>query len=352
MANNAQFDKNLEVPTTLGRDDICLYNAAEAPFTLHGLFLDNGVFARVPAAVAETVSEGVAHHARNAAGGRTRFKTDSPFVAIVAKMPFIGRMPHFALTGSSGFALYIDGVFVKTFIPPFDMKDGYESLLELPVEREPGKMHDVTIVWPTYSTVSSLYVGVQKGAQVLPPEPYKYDKPVVYYGSSITQGGCSSQPGNTYEDILSRWLNTEYINLGFSGNAKGEPEMVEYINNLDMSVLVMDYDHNAPSIEHLQATHEPMYKAIRERHPDLPIIMISMPKNFCSPGVEKRKAIIRATYENAAAAGDKNVYFIDGCDFFKILGEDSCTVDSTHPNDLGFMAMALGIRPVLEPLLK
>jgi hypothetical protein len=273
-------------------------------------------------------------------------------VAIVAKMPFIGRMPHFALTGSSGFALYIDGVFVKTFIPPFDMKDGYESLLELPIEREPGKMHDVTIVWPTYSTVSSLYVGVQKGAQVLPPDPYKHDKPVVYYGSSITQGGCSSQPGNTYEDILSRWLNTEYINLGFSGNAKGEPEMVEYINNLDMSVLVMDYDHNAPSIEHLQATHEPMYKAIRERHPDLPIIMISMPKNFCSPTVEKRKAIIRATYENAAAAGDKNVYFIDGCSFFKILGEDSCTVDSTHPNDLGFMAMALGIRPVLEPLLK
>ena len=80
---------------------------------------------------------------------------------------------------------------------------------------------------------------------------YRIKKPVVYYGSSITQGGCASKPGSSYESILSRRFDCDYINLGFSGTAKGEDEIVDYIKGLEMSVFVMDYDHNAPTTEHL-----------------------------------------------------------------------------------------------------
>lgn len=68
-------------------------------------------------------------------------------------------------------------------------------------------------------------------------------------------------------------FDTDFINLGFSGNAKGEQEMTDYIKKLDMSVFVMDYDANAPTPEHLEATHKKMFKGIREVQPDLPIIL-------------------------------------------------------------------------------
>ena len=348
MAQYDAHDPNLEVTARLGREDIRLYDIQEAPFSLHGVFYDDGVFARMPAARAKEVSEGVAFHARHSAGGRVRFITDSPFVAIAAKMPVIARMPHFPLTGSSAFSLYADGRFVKTFIPPYDMTDGYESLLELPHK---GRQL-ITIVLPTYSSVSSLAVGLQKDACVLPAPPYAHIKPVVYYGSSITQGGCASQPGNTYQEILARALNTDYINLGFSGNARGEAAMARYMAELDMSVLVLDYDHNAPDAAHLRATHEPLFRTVREAHPTLPVVFVSMPKAEENPAVAERREIIHATYRHAQETGDQNVYFVDGCSFFRALGGDSCTMDGTHPNDLGFWAMARGLLPVLQPLLK
>lgn len=175
----------------------------------------------------------------------------------------------------------------------------------------------------------------------------------MYYGSSITQGGCASRPGNSYPAIISRMLNCDYINFGFSGNAKGEDIIVEYMASLNMSVFVCDYDHNTPSTEHLLNTHERLYKKIREGNPELPIVFISKP-DFDSnvPLNIQRRNIIYSTYINAINNGDKNVYFIDGESLFKSEGRDSCTVDGCHPNDLGFMRMAETIGYMIKKLIK
>ena len=145
----------------------------------------------------------------------------------------------------------------------------------------------------------------------------------------------------------------DYINFGFSGSAKGEPEMAEFIASVPMSIFVMDYDYNAPDALHLQKTHEPFYQIIREKNPTLPIIMLSNPNyRIKKEDSEARLAIIRTTYENALKNGDKNVYLISGENFYDENDPYSCTMDNVHPNDIGMQRMAREIRKTLEPVFR
>ena len=139
--------------------------------------------------------------------------------------------------------------------------------------------------------------------------------------------------------------------LGFSGSAKGEPAMAEAIAELDLAAFVYDYDYNAPNPEHLAKTHEKFFQIIRAKHPDLPVVILSKINGPTSRDTIKRRDIIRKTYENAVAKGDKNVYFLDGCKFFGDVDRYECTVDGTHPNDLGFYRMYQGVLPTLQKIL-
>ena len=350
MSNIANIDTNFLVKSEIDKKDIHFYDAKQAPFVICGVTYDNGQYRRMPETVAQHVSEGVHSLHMHTAGGRVRFRTDSQYVAIHVKMSHIGRMPHFALTGSMGFDLYAgenEEHFIKSFVPPYHMQDSYESIVELGDKQ----MRNITIHMPLYSGVVEIYIGLQEEADVLPSLPYRYEKPVVFYGSSITQGGCASRPGNAYTAILSRRLNCDHINLGFSGSAKAEAGIVDYIKNLEMSVLVYDYDHNAPTVEYLQKTHKAMFDAIRKNKPMLPIVIMSCPEYMPSSRAQSTLPVIRKTYEEAIANGDQNVYFISGRELMAMAKDDG-TVDATHPNDLGFASMANAIEPVLRKILK
>lgn len=350
MKNIADIDKNFKVETNIKKDDIKFYNALHTPCRVYGVFYENGKYRRVPETVAKTVSDGVYMLHANTAGGRVRFKTDSPYIAISAKMGEICKMPHFALTGSAGFDLYVKDKdidrYIGTFMPPFDITDGYESLIEL----ETAELREITINFPLYSEVCDLYIGISDTAVIAGADEYKVKKPVVYYGSSITQGGCASRPGNSYQSIISRRFDCDYINLGFSGNARAEKEMSDYIKRLDMSLFVYDYDHNAPTVQHLADTHERMFKEIREENADLPIIIMSRPKFYLDENEKQRLDIIEATYNNAIAAGDKNVYMITGKALMN-MAENDGTVDNCHPNDLGFASMAQVLGDLMEKII-
>ena len=349
MSDISKIDPNLKVETKINVDGLRFYNITQAPFKIYGIFYENGKYRRLPETVEQSVSEGVYGLHTNTAGGRVRFKTDSPYIAINAKMPNMGRMPHFALTGSMGLDLYVRKEtenYTGTFVPPYDAVGGYESIIYL----GSSEMREITMNFPLYSDVSELNIGLKEGASIAEPTAYKISKPIVFYGSSITQGGCASRPGNSYQSIVSRRLDFDYINLGFSGSAKAEDEMIEYVKKLDMSVFVYDYDHNAPDVEHLNNTHEKMFTAIRENNPDLPIIIMSRPKYTLSKDEQMRFEIIKTTYDNAVARGDKNVYLIDGKTLME-LAENDGTVDNCHPNDLGFMSMANAVTKVLKEII-
>lgn len=349
MLDISAIDPNFKVETKIQEEKIRFYDVLQQPFSIHGVFHQAGKFRRIPEVVAEKVNAGVLNRHANTAGGRIRFKTDSAYVAIHANMDGITRMSHFAFTGSAGFDLYEknqDGQRYRgTFVPPLDLKDGYESIIKFP----DAQMREITINMPLYSNVCQLYIGLQEDAEILPPEAYTYPGPIVYYGSSITQGGCASRPGNAYQSIITRRLSADYVNLGFSGSAKGEPEITDYICKMDISVFVYDYDHNAPTVEHLEKTHEKLYLAVREAHPDIPIVMLSRPRAYLTEDEVKRREIIRTTYLNAKARGE-NVYFISGEDLMQYAG-DSGLVDGVHPNDLGFASMARVLGDLLATIL-
>ena len=116
-----------------------------------------------------------------------------------------------------------------------------------------------------------------------------------------------------------------------------------------MSVFVYDYDYNAPNAEHLRNTHEKMFKAIREAHPDLPVIMMPRPKFELTESEKERRAIIETTYKNALAIGDKNIYYISEKEL-TALCENEGTVDGAHPTDFGFASMANAVCKVIEKL--
>lgn len=348
-------DKNLKVESSLSIDDLCLYDVRTEPFDIYGLYdpKEEQVFKRIPDDVAESTSNGVAILAKNTAGGRVRFTSDSSYIAIKAVMPTVTHFSHMTLAGTSGFDLYVDqggkGIYKGTFMPPYDMSNGYESIIRFP-DRE---TRSVTIHFPLYNDVSDLYVGLQADAAVDHGAKYAYTKPILYYGSSITQGGCASRPGNCYQNIISAKLDCDHINLGFSGSAMAEDEITEYMAALDFSIFVCDYDHNAPSIEYLNATHEKMFLKIRRTHPVTPVIFISKPdfENGIEQNIMRRDVIYR-TYMNARSRGDQNVYFIDGERLFMTNDRDACTVDSCHPNDAGFVRMAEVISGVIDRILR
>ena len=146
-------------------------------------------------------------------------------------------------------------------------------------------------------------------------------------------------------------LFRSHINLGFSGNARGELAMADYIGGLNISVFVLDYDHNAPNVAHLENTHFAFYERFRQHQPNTPIVMVSRPDRDSDPKVWLRRDIIRNTYEKALALGDKNVCFVDGLAFFDDEVRSACLVDGCHPNDLGFHFMAKGIGAAIRQYL-
>lgn len=351
MDNIATIDKNFVVAPTINKPDAVFFDTKKPPFSVHGLIREDDRWVRMPDAIAATVNEGVHRLSHDTAGGRVRFRTNSPYVAIKTMQPKWGAMTHMAGTGQMGFDLYVgdgkDAMHVRTFVPSATIKEdeGYESVMDIPGG---DSVKTVTINMPLYYCVSELYVGVKEGSIVERAPDYSITRPIVYYGSSITQGGCASRPGNSYQGFLSRWLDADHVNLGFSGSACGEMEMASYIATLDMSAFVLDYDFNTPSLEHLVATHEPFFKRIREAQPDLPIIIMTRPFKQKCP--DARVDVIRKTYENAKQAGDENVYFIHGAELYRICGGEG-TVDGTHPTDFGFYSMAKTVYEVLKDLV-
>lgn len=349
MAKIGNTDKNLKVAKTINKNGIKFFDASKKPFNIYGIFFDGKGYKRMDTSLANSISEGVATLHANTSGGRVAFETDSKSISIMTKGNF-NLMPHMPLTGSAGFDLYtLEGDeldYYKTFVPSANNRKKYESVVEF----DDSKMRKIVIHFPLYSDVNSLYIGVEESATVNEYAPYKDSAPIVYYGSSITQGGCASRPGNNYPAIISQKNLRDFVCLGFSGNAHGEDIMIDYVASLPMSVFVLDYEHNdSHEPEKLAERHYKFYKKVREKNPDLPIVVITAPySRFFSKKMVASEKSVRDSYEKAYE-NDRNVYFIDGRKFFDEEFKGCATVDGCHPNDYGFVKMA---QSVMELLIK
>jgi len=339
------------------RENLRFYDVREVDtFRIYGLWnpIDVNPFVRMPACIADHVNDGVKGLNYQTAGGRVRFVTTSDYVAVKTTNSGPCAMTNMDIFGSSCFDLYIRRNGKETFYnvfthkefqwrPGAQWKDGFEAILDLPAGEK-----EITINFPLYHGVAGLYIGLDPDSTLTRHPDYKFERPVLYYGSSITQGGCASRPGMAYQSLIARELDSNYRNLGFSGSAKGEDIMVDYLATQDCSVFVLDYDHNAPTPEHLKNTHEKLYLAFRKTHPETPVIMVTKPDfKMNNPADHDRREIVFRTYQNARARGEK-VLFVDGNSLFHGELHDECTVDGCHPNDLGMMRMADVIGKAVE----
>lgn len=284
-------------------------------------------------------------------GARLRFRTDSTKIKIRVELDSIypdrGMSFYQANVCNAFMGIYPDDKYLGIISAP----ESYENDYVEETFTKDNKTGDITVFMPRNPYVKDINISVDDDAVILPPTPYRNSKPVLYYGSSITENGHTSS-ANAYNALLSRWLDTDYYNIGLSGAARGEKELADYINKFDMSIFVYDYDHNAPTPEHLKNTHEAFFRIFRSVHPETPVIMMSRPAcDVDEDEFNERREIVRTTYENAVKNGDKNVYFIDGNTYFETLDRQVCTTDRTHPNDLGHYYMAKKLYPLMKELL-
>ncbi|MEF3304130.1 SGNH/GDSL hydrolase family protein [Paenibacillus sp. GYB003] len=334
----------------------------EAPFRLAGFpwFGQDGAYRRLPLRPKHAIPPAVNQLANSTAGGQIMFQTDSPKLAIRVKLAGKAGMYHMPATGQCGFDLYIGEPGDQQYFGTVRYDHSQLSYEHVFYEYPHRELRHVTLNFPLYQGVQEVQIGIEPGSELKAPLPYRTGKKVVVYGTSITQGGCATRPGMAYTNILSRRIPLEFVNLGFSGNGRGEPEVARVLTEIaNPALLVLDYEANAVDVELMRQTLPEFIRIYREAHPDVPILVVSKiqyaRERFEPALLQKRldmKRVEMETVDMYRRQGDANVHFFDGT---ALLGTDSyneCTVDGVHPTDLGFLRMADTLTPVFKELLK
>ena len=314
---------------------------------------NHGEFWRLPARSQNAFPKEVWNLALDPTGGRIRFRSDSSAVAIRLEWPHPPSMRNMHAFGQSGVDLYVRDTYWGTAVPDKDAATGkrYEHIY---FRGQPHVMRDITIYLSLYSPVKVLEIGLDKDAKIELPAPFATPTPVVFYGTSITQGGCASRPGMSYQAILGRKLNLNHVNLGFSGNGRGETAVARAVAEIDASAFVLDFAQNNSDVDSLAQVYDPFIGVLRERHPDTPIVCItpiySAGEATGSRRNEDMRSLIRKVVSRRIGAGDSHLQLVEGPDLLGPSRVDGL-VDGTHPNDLGFQWMAEGLAERLRKVL-
>ncbi|HUJ21469.1 MAG TPA: SGNH/GDSL hydrolase family protein [Bryobacteraceae bacterium] len=318
-------------------------------------FTENGgELFRLPAKLKETYRKPVWELAQSPSGGRIRFRTDSEALAIRLEYPEPPGMKNMHAFGQTGVDLYIDGVYRGTAIADRDAKPGKTQEYTY-FKEQPRRGREITLYLPLYMPVKVLGIGVDSEAHMEHAKPFALPRPVVFYGTSITQGGCASRSGMSYQAILGRMLNADFVNLGFSGNGLGEPELARAVAGIDASCFVLDFAQNNPTVESLSQAYAPFLETIRGKHPETPVLVItpiySSRESWSRDArLEGMRELIRQVAAQRMAAGDRHLEIVEGTDLIGPNSGDGL-VDGTHPNDLGFEWMAEGLASQISKML-
>ncbi len=313
-------------------------------FTNTSLFYD-----RLPKTVTTNVNGGVRSMRSHSAGLQFRFKTSS--TRLYFKWQPLYRnlaMDHMPATGVSGIDIYRqekDGTwrYVKTG-RRFDYDKGGFCDIRL----EPNTPCLVNL--PLYNGIKSFFLGIATNATIeaLPPRASGVNKPVVFYGTSITHGACASRPGFAFVNIVGRKIDVPIVNLGFSGSGKMELEMSEHLAAIDASCYVLDCLWNMDT-KLVKENYEPFIRNLRKKRPGIPIVMAEQCDKDNRPPCDKDK-VIRRLYEKLVAEGWKDLVYLPKTNMMPKDFEG--TVDGCHPNDYGMMCLADAFGKAVSEALK
>jgi len=310
-------------------------------------------FDRLPAAAEKTVTREVWDRSRPSTGMMARFLTDADSIHVHYRLmkPDLG-MAHMPPTGVSGVDLYARDEaghwrWVMVVLPT-----AQEMKTEIVRDLSPGK-REYALYLPLYNGVDSLSIGVPAGAEFkgLSPRP----KPLVFYGTSTTQGACASRPGMACTAILGRQLDRHIVNLGFSGNGRMDAAMGDLLVQIDAAGYVIDCVGNMV-VADITRKCVALVKQLRAVRPTTPIFLLEgdhSPNSWIQPITLKMKdeknAALRAAFTKLQEANTRELHYLPGTHFF---GDDSEGVVDGHPSDLGFMRQAEVLEPALRAVLR
>lgn len=316
-------------------------------------------FDRLPATAQKTVRPPVWSLSRHSTGLCVRFVANAPAVhgRWTVTNPKGLAMPHMPATGVSGLDLYAKTDAGKWQWIGVGRPAAETNAAQLAGGLPPGE-RVFLLYLPLYNGVSSVEIGLPKGAALkkAPARAESRRKPVVFYGTSITQGGCASRPGMVHTAILGRRLDVPVINLGFSGSGTLDPEFAELMAEIDAAVYVLDCLPNLSPQQVAERT-EPFVRSLRKLRPATPIVLVEDRTYASAPlnaGLRKRNDDSRSAYRKAfdklTGEGMNGLHYLPG---EHLIGDDGeGTVDGSHPTDLGFVRQADAFEKVLAPLVK
>lgn len=310
-------------------------------------------FDRLPSNAEGKVTKAVWNLSRHSSGMMVRFRTDATAIHVHYKL-LNSRlaMSHMPATGVSGIDLYARN------------KEGHWRWVQVtrPTQQElkvklvsglaPG-MREFAAYLPLYNGVEFLSIGVAHGCQFESLAPR--EKPIVFYGTSITHGACASRPGMVHTAILGRRFDMPVVNLGFSGNGRMHLEVADYLAEIDAAAYVVDClpNMNAKMVEERCL---PLVRQLRKQRPEVPIILVEDRRNTNSWILPSREAhhtanhaALKKAFEVLHAEGIPNLYYIPGDNLYGLDGDGA--TDGSHANDLGFFRQADAFEPVIRQAL-
>ncbi|REJ93823.1 MAG: hypothetical protein DWQ34_09970 [Planctomycetota bacterium] len=315
-------------------------------------------FDRLPAEAEGVVRGAVWGLSRHSAGMRIRFVTDATTIHAAWTLTSDRlAMPHMPATGVSGLDLYVRDDAGEWRWLANKAPTGKSTSVQL-VGGIPAGTREYALYLPLYNGVTSVEIGLPEDASLMTPPPYDdgRERPIVFYGTSITHGACASRPGMCHPAILGRRFDRPVVNLGFSGNGTMDPEVAELMAEIDAAVYVIDCLPNMSAAQVSERTG-PLVRLLREKRPDTPILLVedrTYSDAFLLPGKRDRndtsREALRTEYQKLINDGVSGLYYLAG---EHLLGDDNeGTVDSSHPTDLGFMRQADAFEVPLREILE
>ncbi len=310
-------------------------------------------YSRLPDCLKDSIRKDLWDLGLHSAGLSIRFASDASEIKLKWKSLNKFNMNHMTPTGIRGLDLYVmlpDSTWTTLGAarPSLANKNSVSTIVK---DMEPA-MREYMLFLSLYDGVDSIYIGVDSCATVqMPRIDLPRRRPVVMYGTSILQGGCASRPGMAHTNILQRMLNREVVNLGFSGNARLDPEIADLMASADAAGYVIDCLPNCTA-QVLEEKLIPFYEIIRAKRPEAPILFVESPmfpvsrfSTEVDSTLSQKNATLRRLFDQIAAQ-DANVQYFEATD---ILGGDAeATVDNYHFTDTGFSNFATALFPILS----
>ncbi len=301
-------------------------------------------YSRLPEEAKDEVRTAVWNLSKNTAGISIRFTSNTSSIDIRWKLDRNIIMSNMTPISSKGFDLYTyrDGKWQFVGVgKPQNAVNNHASIINGMLEED----REYLLNFPLYDGVSEVEVGIDQNAYIKKPHKKIIDrsKPIVFYGTSITQGASASRPGLTYSGLIQRKLNKEVINLGFSGNGRFEKEVGKYFMGINPSLIFLDCTPNS-SAKTIRENLPELVEYIRSLNETVPIVFIEsivrdyvhFKKDDGTYGtlgyIKDQNRALNEIY-NRYRGEFEHLYYVKSDD---LIGDDhEATIDGTHFNDLG-----------------